>query len=86
LTLATAAAGTLMLLSATANAVPPWEWRIMRKRYRLPYAQQLANDPLAALRENQALAKGVIAYEGAFTSKEAAHDLSLPFTDLSELI
>ncbi len=52
----------------------------------LPYAQQLANDPLAALRENQALAKGVIAYEGAFTSKEAAHDLSLPFTDLSELI
>ena len=52
----------------------------------LPYAQQLANDPLAALRDNQALAKGVIAYEGAFTSKEAAHDLSLPFTDLSELI
>lgn len=52
----------------------------------LPYAQQLAKDPLAALRENQALAKGVIAYEGAFTSKEAAHDLSLPFTDLSELI
>ena len=52
----------------------------------LPYAQQLANDPLTALRENQALAKGVIAYEGAFTSKEAAHDLSLPFTDLSELI
>jgi alanine dehydrogenase len=52
----------------------------------LPYAQQLAKDPLAALRENEALAKGVIAYEGAFTSKEAAHDLSLPFTDLSELI
>ena len=52
----------------------------------LPYAKQLAADPEKALRTNAALARGVIAFDGHFTLKEAAQDLAIDAVDLSELI
>ncbi|MEQ7148416.1 alanine dehydrogenase [Enterococcus gallinarum] len=52
----------------------------------LPYAKQLAADPEKALRTNAALARGVIAFDGHFTLKEAAQDLAIDAVELSELI
>jgi alanine dehydrogenase len=52
----------------------------------LPYAKQLAADPEKALRTNAALARGVIAFDGHFTLKEAAQDLAIDAIELSELI
>lgn len=52
----------------------------------LPFAKELASNPEKALRSNQALARGVITYDGQFTLKEAAQDLSLPYVALTELI
>ena len=52
----------------------------------LPYAKQLAADPENALRTNAALARGVIAFDGHFTLKEAAQDLAIDAIELSELI
>lgn len=52
----------------------------------LPYAKQLATDPEKALRTNAALARGVIAFDGHFTLKEAAQDLAIDAVELSELI
>ena len=52
----------------------------------LPYAKPLAADPEKALRTNAALARGVIAFDGHFTLKEAAQDLAIDAVELSELI
>ncbi len=52
----------------------------------LPFARELASDPDKALRNNPALAKGVITYDGYFTLKEAAQDLSVQYTDITEFI
>ncbi|WP_430609974.1 alanine dehydrogenase [Enterococcus sp. DIV0876] len=52
----------------------------------LPFARELAQNPEKALRSNHALAKGVITYDGQFTLKEAAHDLTLSYVDFTELI
>lgn len=46
----------------------------------LPFARELASDPNNALQNNLALAKGIIAYKGHFTLKEAAKDLALQYT------
>lgn len=52
----------------------------------LPFAKELASHPDKALRNNPALAKGVITYDGYFTLKEAAQDLSVQYTDITEFI
>ncbi len=51
----------------------------------LPYAQQLANDPLTALRENQALAKGSSPMRAHLLQRSRSRSV-IAFTDLSELI
>ncbi|KPG73761.1 alanine dehydrogenase [Enterococcus sp. RIT-PI-f] len=52
----------------------------------LPFARELASDPSNALQNNPALAKGIIAYKGHFTLKEAAEDLALQYTPFSDCI
>jgi alanine dehydrogenase len=52
----------------------------------LPYAKQLAANPIKALQTNAALARGVIAFDGHFTLSEAAQDLAIEATELAQLI
>lgn len=52
----------------------------------LPYALKLAKDPIAAIRQDAALALGVNTWDGACTYEQVASDLGLRYTPLKEVV
>jgi alanine dehydrogenase len=52
----------------------------------LGYALRLANDPVAAIKADPALALGVTTWDGAVVYERVAKDLDLPFTSLAKAL